>query len=121
VRKTLTLWLCVLTFGAAVAAVQQAGEADRTGTWTGTWEGGGSTGGFELTLEKPSDGRVSVTGEPTYRATLKTVTIEGKKLKATDDFPAAEFEGSACKGNWQLRETSSGNVAVEGTLSLVKK
>jgi hypothetical protein len=49
------------------------------------------------------------------------VTIEGKKLKATDDFPAAEFEGSACKGNWQLRETSSGNVAVEGTLSLVKK
>ena len=83
-RKTLTLWLCVLIFGvtaATVAAVQQAGDADRTGTWTGTWEGGGGTGGFELTLEKPSagplTGRVSVTGEPTYKATLKTVSIEG--------------------------------------------
>ena len=38
-RKSLTLWLCVLFLGATVAAVQQAGDAaDRTGTWTGTWE-----------------------------------------------------------------------------------
>ena len=136
-RKTLTLWLCVLIVGATVAtvaAVQQAGDADRTGTWTGTWEGGGGTGGFELTLEKPSAGplagRVSVTGEPTYKATLKTVTIEGNKLNATYDFPpaegaevvlAGEFEGSACKGTWRVREKASGNVAVEGTWSVAKK
>ena len=136
-RKTLTLWLCVLIVGATVAtvaAVQQAGDADRTGTWTGTWEGGGGTGGFELTLEKPSAGplagRVSVTGEPTYKATLKTVTIEGNKLNATYDFPpaegaevvlAGEFEGSACKGSWRVREKASGNVAVEGTWSVAKK
>jgi hypothetical protein len=135
--------LCVLNVGTAVAAVatvatvaavQQAGNADRTGTWTGTWEGGGGTGGFELTLEKPNAGplagRVSVTGEPTYKATLKTLTIEGNKLNATYDFPAAEgaevvlageFEGSACKGNWKVREKSSGNVAVEGTWSVAKK
>ena len=90
-RKSLTIWLCVLILGATVAAVQQAGDAaDRTGTWTGTWEGGGGTGGFELTLEKPKDGplagRVSVTGEPTYKATLRTVTIEGNKLSAVYDF-----------------------------------
>jgi hypothetical protein len=136
VRKSLTLWLCVLIIGAlaTVAAVQQTGSADRTGTWTGTWEGGGGTGGFELTLEKPSagplTGRVSVTGEPTYKATLKTVSIEGNKLNATYDFPAAEgaevllaaeFEGSACKGTWRLREKANGNVAAEGTLSLAKK
>ena len=136
-RKTLTLWLCVLIVGstvATVAAVQQAGDADRTGTWTGTWEGGGGTGGFELTLEKPSAGplagRVSVTGEPTYKATLTTVTIEGNKLNATYDFPpaegaevvlAGEFEGSACKGTWRVREKASGNVAVEGTWSVAKK
>jgi hypothetical protein len=86
------------------------------------------------TLEKPKAGpvagRVSVTGEPTYKATLKTVALEGNKLNATDDFPAAEgaevvlageFEGSACKGNWQLREKASGNVAAEGTWSVAKK
>ena len=56
------------------------------GTWTGTWEGSGS-GGFELTLEKGADGAlrgsVSVTGEPTYKATLKTVALEGAVLTAT--------------------------------------
>ena len=135
-RKSLTLWLCVLIMGAVatVAAVQPTGSADRTGTWTGTWVGGGGTGGFELTLEKPSGGslggRVSVTGEPTYKATLKTVAIEGNKLNATYDFPAAEgaevvlageFEGSACKGSWQLREKASGSVAAEGTWSVAMK
>ena len=93
-RKSLTLWLCVLILGATVAAVRQTADADRTGTWTGTWEGGGGTGGFELTLEKPKDGplagRVSVTGEPTYKATLRTVSIEGNKLSAAYDFPPAE-------------------------------
>ena len=133
-RKLLTLWLCVLILGATVAAVRQAGDVDRTGTWTGTWEGGGGTGGFELTLEKPKAGplagRVSVTGEPTYQATLKTVTIDGNKLNATYDFPAAEgaevvlageFEGSACQGSWRLREKASGNAAFEGTRSVAKK
>ena len=134
-RKSLTLWLCVLILGATVAAVQQAGEAaDRTGTWTGTWEGGGGTGGFELTLEKPKDGplagRVSVTGEPTYKATLRTVTIEANKLSAVYDFPAADgaevvlaatFEGNACKGTWVLREKASGNPALDGTWSVAKK
>jgi hypothetical protein len=134
VRKSLTLWLCVLIFGATVAAVRQTADADRTGTWTGTWEGGGGTGGFELTLEKPKDGplagRVSVTGEPTYKATLKTVSIEGNKLSAAYDFPPAEgaevvlaatFDDNACKGTWVVREKASGNAAVEGTWSVAKK
>ena len=134
-RKSLTLWLFVLILGATVAALQQPGDTpDRTGTWTGTWEGGGGTGGFELTLEKPKDGplagRVSVTGEPTYKATFTTVAIEGNKLSATYDFPAADgaevvlaatFEGNACKGTWVLREKASRNTAFEGTWSVAKK
>ena len=137
-RKSLTLWLCVLFFGATVATVaavqQTADAADRTGTWTGTWEGGGGTGGFELTLEKPKDGplagRVSVTGEPTYKATFKTVTIDGNKLSAVYDFPAAEgaevvlaatFDGNSCKGTWVVREKASGNAALDGTWSVAKK
>ena len=57
-RKSLTLWLCVLFLGATVAAVPQAGDAaDRTGTWTGTWEGGGgSADGAEVVLAATFEG-----------------------------------------------------------------
>ena len=134
-RKSVTFWLFVLILGATVAAIQQTGDtADRTGTWPGTWEGGGGTGGVELTLEKPAGGplagRVSVTGEPTYKATFTTVAIEGNKLSAVYDFPAADgaevvlaatFEGNACKGTWVLREKASRNTAFEGTWSVAKK
>jgi hypothetical protein len=34
---------------------------------------------------------------------------------------AGEFEGSACKGTWRVREKASGTVAVEGTWSVAKK
>src|SRR5258708_39109965 len=56
------------------------------GTWTGTWDGGGSGGGFELTLEQGKDGpitgRVSVTGEPTYKPVMKTAAVDGRKMTA---------------------------------------
>ena len=103
------------------------------GTWTGTWEGAGS-GGFELTLEKGKDGaiagRVSVTGEPTYKATFKTLSFDGKKMTATYDFPpdeggdvtiAATFDGNAAKGTWLLREKASGNDVANGTWAVTKK
>ena len=91
--------------------------ADYIGTWTGTWEGGG-TGGFVLTLAKADEGklggRVSVTGEPTYETTLKTVSFDGKKMTATYDFPpdpkigivlTATFEGNSATGTWAARES----------------
>src|SRR5262245_34246107 len=60
------------------------------GTWSGSWDGAGS-GGFELTLEKGKDasltGRVSVTGEPTYKATIRTLSFDGPKMTAIYDFP----------------------------------
>jgi hypothetical protein len=136
VRKSLTVWLGVLVFGAWLLAAPQTAEqtADRTGTWTGTWEGAGGTGGFELTLEKPKDGalggKVSVTGEPAYQATLKTAAIDGNKLTATYDFPIAEgaevsltctFEEKTCKGTWVVREKATGNAAVDGTWTVTKK
>ena len=75
----MSLWLVLL--GATCAAAQRTDE-DLLGTWSGTWEGAGS-GGFDLTLEKSKDGpmtgKVSVTGEPTYKATLKTLTFDGTK------------------------------------------
>ena len=102
------------------------------GIWTGSWDGAG-TGGFELTLEKGNDsaltGRVSVTGEPTYKATLKTVSFDGAKMTATYDFPpdesleillVATFEGNKAKGTWSARGKNGGNELISGTWTVTK-
>jgi hypothetical protein len=102
------------------------------GTWIGKWEGGGGTGGFDVVLEAGKDGKpgghVSVTGEPTYKATLKTVAFDGAKMTATYDFPpdpsvtvnlAATFEGDAAKGTWFLKSPTIGDLA--GTWDVKKK
>jgi len=138
VRKRSCIWLWVFVFGAMCAAAQRGGEGPSSGeqflgTWTGTWAGAG-TGGFELTLEKGQDnavtGRVSVTGEPTYKAALKTCTFDGRKLSATYDFPpdeagevvlAASFEDKSAKGTWSLREKASGNEVASGTWTVTRK
>jgi hypothetical protein len=102
------------------------------GTWSGTWEGGGGSGGFELTLEAGKDGKpggqVSVTGEPTYKASLKTLAIDGAKLTATYDFPpdpsvlvtlGATFEGDNAKGTWSVKGGSIDPLS--GTWTVKKK
>jgi hypothetical protein len=73
-------------------------------------------------------GRVSVTGEPTYKATLKTVSFEGKKMNATYDFPpdptigivlVATFEGKDAKGTWAARQGAS--EVASGTFQVTKQ
>jgi hypothetical protein len=127
------LLMAVICTGAAQRGAD-ASPADLSGVWTGTWEGGGTgSGGFELTLEKGKDGalggRVSVTGEPTYKATLKTLSIEGKALSATYDFPpdesmevvlAATIEGGTAKGTWSARQKGGGELA-SGTWTVTRK
>ena len=135
-RKPWCICLYVLILGVVCAGAQQregAASDDLLGFWTGSWEGGGS-GGFDLTLEKGKDGapagRVSVTGEPTYQATLKTVSLDGGKMKATYDFPpepsveitlTATFEGRTAKGTWAAREKGSGGEVASGTWTVTKK
>jgi hypothetical protein len=137
-RRRICISVAVLLIGAVSAAAQQRGNdgassGDLSGVWSGTWEGGGGAGGFELTLEKGKDGalggRVSVTGEPTYKATLKTLTIEGKTLSATYDFPpddslevvlAATIDGGTAKGTWSARQKSGGELA-SGTWTVDRK
>jgi hypothetical protein len=132
------LCLIVMLVGVVSTQARQRGAdgtaaSDLLGTWTGTWEGAGSTGGFELTLEKGKDGstagRVSVTGEPAYKATIGTLTFEGKKMTATYDFPPDEsmeivltvtFDGASAKGPWSARQKAGGEIA-SGTLTLSRK
>ena len=92
------------------------------------------SGGFELTLEKGKEGAlagaVSITGEPTYKAALKTVAFDGAKMTAKYDFPpdeaaevvlAATFEGSSANGTWTVREKASGNEAFSGSWTVKRK
>lgn len=135
-RSLVCVWIFIL--GAMCSAAQRGAEGSKPGepflgTWIGTWDGSG-TGGFELTLEKDKDGaiggRVSVTGEPTYTATLKTLAFDGKKMTASYDFtpdPAGEvrlsaiFDGNTAKGTWSLREKASGNEVAAGTWTVTRK
>jgi hypothetical protein len=133
VRVKLCVWICLVMFGALSSAEQRGGSEQFVGTWAGTWDGAGS-GGFELTLEKADGGatagRVSVTGEPTYKATIKTVTFDGATMKGKYDFPpderaevviAVTFEAKTAKGTWTVVEKASSAEVAKGTMSLTKK
>jgi hypothetical protein len=137
IRTVIDVWICAVLFGAAAFGAQQTSESageQFVGTWTGMWEGAGSSGGFELTLDRNKDGavtgRVSVTGEPTYKAIFKTLSFDGKKMSARYDFPpdeaaevvlGATFDGNTAKGTWSLREKAQDREAFAGTWSVEKK
>ena len=138
-RSRSWVWLFVLILG-AIGSAAQRGETpppgeQYAGTWAGSWEGAGSSGGIELTLEKGKDGAltggVSVTGEPAYTATFKTLKFDGKKMTATYDFPpdpnAAEvmldatFDGNKAAGGWSVADKSGGTQVASGTWSVSRK
>jgi len=128
------LVVALLVAAAVCAAAQREGgkpEAGQQflGVWSGSWSSpDGASGGIELTLErekdKPLAGRLSVTGEPEYKATFVSVEFDGAKMTARYDFPpdpaagvvlAATFDGDAATGTWSLYEKASGNEVISGT------
>lgn len=136
VRRIPYAGLCLLLSAGLCVAARQAAESGEQfiGTWTGSWAGAGSSGGFELTLEKSKDGavtgRVSITGEPTYKAAFKSLSFDGKKMNAKYDFPpddaaevvlAAAFDGNTAKGTWSLREKANDTEAFSGTWTVERK
>lgn len=139
VRNRGYVWLWLFIFGAMCSAAQRGDEKSSSGeefvgTWSGTWDTSGSGGGFELTLEKGKDGavsgKVSVTGEPTYKAAFKALSFEGKKMNAKYDFPAdaggevviaASFDGNTATGTWSLREKANDNEVATGGWTVTRK
>jgi hypothetical protein len=133
------LVLMLMTSGglssASHAALQApSGGGQYVGTWSGRWEGAGSGGGYELTIEKGQDnaliGRVSVTGEPTYKATLKKLSFDGNKMTGAYDFTpdeagevilSATFDQNTAKGAWSLRSKADGTEVATGTWNVTKK
>jgi hypothetical protein len=140
VRNRLTVWLLVFFFTAICLAEQRGPEKSSSGeefvgVWSGSWQATGGSGGFELTLEKNTDnavaGKVSVTGEPTYKASFKALSFDGKKMNAKYDFPpsaadaevwlTATFDGNKADGTWSLRVKADGSEVAAGTWSVTKK
>ena len=132
-------WCCCFLLSLSIGhPAAQRGDGVSTaeqflGVWSGTWDGAGS-GGFELTIEKGADsavkGRVSVTGEPTYKAAFKTLSFDGKKMSAKYDFPpdesaevvlTASFEGNKASGTWSIHAKGNDNAAATGTWTVTKK
>jgi hypothetical protein len=125
--------LATLFAGAQAPRESQSNGAQFAGTWSGRWDGDGSGGGFELTIESKEStlsGRVSVTGEPTYKATLKKLSFDGNKMTGVYDFTpdeqaevilAATFDGDTAKGTWSLRVKADGTEVARGTWNVTKK
>jgi hypothetical protein len=138
VKRHADIWLLVIVLGlislSGAARAQESAAGQVVGTWTGKWanSGGGEGGGFELTLEKVKEtltGRVSVTGEPTYKTAIKSIKQDGAKLDIRYDFPEDNrieivvliaIEGTKATGTWAARESGGADVA-SGTLTLAKQ
>jgi hypothetical protein len=136
-RRQGSAWLLlfIVSFSAICSAAWQPAAGEQfLGTWTGTWDGAGAGGGFEVTLEKGTDGavsgKVSVTGEPTYKAPFKALSFDGKKMTAKYDFPPdqggavvleAVFEGTTATGTWSLRQKSNDTEVAKGGWKVTKK
>lgn len=129
--------MVMLSIASAAAQVPMAAAQSKgspfAGTWSGRWEASGSGGGFELTIESKENvlsGRVSVTGEPTYKATLKKLSFEGNTMAAAYDFTpdeqaevilSATFDGDTAKGTWSLRAKADGTEVASGTWTVARK
>jgi hypothetical protein len=131
-KKLLSVCLAVLAVSALGVIGYAAAAKDYSGVWKGTWEGGGGNGTFELTLENNDGvmgGKVSVTGEPTYQATLRKVTFVGAQMSATYDFPpderaevalTASFAAEPVKGNWMVRGKDGSPAVMSGSFTVRK-
>jgi len=138
VKQRISICVVAIMLAMVSAAAQPPSETQSSGsqfagTWSGRWDADGANGGFELTIESKENslsGSVSVTGEPTYKATLKKLAFDGNKMNAAYDFTpdeqaevilAATFEGDAAKGTWSLRGKADGTEVARGTWSVTKK
>jgi hypothetical protein len=127
--------VCAVSLAGAQRGSEGAPKPEQyAGVWSGTWDGAGSGGGFELTLEQPKEGpmtgKVSVTGEPTYKATLKSLAFDGKKMTAKYDFTpddsaevtlVAAFEGNKATGTWSLAAKGTDNAIATGGWTVTRK
>jgi len=119
IKITFWLLLASVCLGAAVAPALAADGDQYLGTWSGTWAGAdNSSGHFQLTLQKGSDGKltgsIAVTqdggGGSDYSAPLKNAAFAGDKFTAAYEPPDGQseinmkgtFGAKGGDGDWSL-------------------
>jgi hypothetical protein len=137
-RKSWAVYILLIMFGVVVSAQRGPEGASNgeqfVGTWTGSWSSANSSGALELTLEKGKDGvvggRISVSGDPTYKAVFKALSFDGNKMTARYDVPpdesaevavTATFEGSQANGTWTAQARGTDNAPLTGTWTVTKQ
>jgi hypothetical protein len=134
-------WLLLASiFLAASAAPALAADGDQyLGVWSGTWAGAdGSSGHFQLTLERGSDGKLGGSiavsqdggGASDYSAKLKNTALEGGKFTAAYEPPDGQSEISmkgslgavGGGGDWSLgpKAQPSSPAIASGTWKIAK-
>jgi hypothetical protein len=109
------------------------------GTWSGTWRGDDSSGHFQLTLERGSEGKVTGSiavsqdggGGSDYTAKLKSAGFVGDKFAAAYEPPDGQsqvnlkgtFTPQGADGDWSVgaKDQPESPAATAGTWKITKK
>jgi hypothetical protein len=141
VKPAFWLLLASLWLGAQIAPVIAADGDQYLGTWSGTWRGDDSSGHFQLTLERGSEGKVTGSiavsqdgaagGDSDYTAKLKSAGFVGDKFAATYEPPDGQseisfkgtFSPNGADGNWSLgaKNQPASPAVTAGTWKITKK
>jgi hypothetical protein len=139
IKPAFWLLLASLWLGAQIAPAVAADGDQYLGTWSGTWRGDDSSGHFQLTLERGSEGKVTGSiavsqdggGGSDYTAKLKSAGFTGDKFAAAYEPPDGQseinlkgtFSPNGADGDWSLgAKAQPANPAVAtGTWKIAKK
>jgi hypothetical protein len=133
------LLLASIGFGAPIAPVLAADGDQYLGTWSGSWAGAdGSSGHFQLNLERGSDGKLTGSiavsqdggGGSDYTAKLKNAGFAGDKFTAAYEPPDGQseinmkgtFGSKGGDGDWSLgaKDQPSSPAVASGTWKIAK-
>jgi len=133
------LLLASMCFAAHVAPALAADGDQYLGSWSGTWAGAdGSSGHFQLNLERGSDGKLTGSiavsqdggGGSDYTAKLKNAGFAGDKFTAAYEPPDGQsdinmkgtFGAKGGDGEWSLgaKDQPSSPAVASGTWKIAK-
>jgi hypothetical protein len=141
IQFNLAAWLLLasICLGLAVAPARAADGDQYLGAWPGTWAGAdGSSGHFQLNLERGSDGKltgsIAVTqdggGGSDYTSKLKNAAFTGDKFTAAYEPPDGQseinmkgnFGSKGGEGEWSLgaKDKPSSAAVASGTWKIAK-
>ena len=139
VKPAFWLLLASLCLGVQIAPAIAADGDQYLGTWSGTWRGDDSSGHFQLTLERGSEGKVTGSiavsqdggGGSDYTAKLKSAGFVGDKFAAAYEPPDGQseinlkgtFSPKGADGDWSLgaKDRPANPAVATGTWKIAKK